>query len=398
MPIIGSFADASASITDGSIENVDLQNSSLTLGGVTISLGQNVSTPGLNLSNANSYPTSSLSGSITNAQLAGSIANSKLANAFVSFGGVSLNLGQSDATPSFNLQDATGYSASNLTGTYPDLFSSTTRYNLGLIDGNNGDNYDKIRVWNSSNYTMGMNSAMTFGWLNDYAMTFTMNTDSDRGFIWRDVGDAKSDGAMSLTTAGNLCVKNVVAVGGQTTRYLSNVTGQYGSIQVNGGGVNNWQGYSIDARAVFMHNGSTTTGIYNDVDNEWLFRGVHNAGTYMYYNGSAVIETSSTSSATTNGTHNATNFNTTSDSRLKENIEVVKDSISILKEINGVKFTWKETKASDIGVIAQEVEKVLPELVSENEEPKRVNYNGIIGVLVEAIKELTIRVEKLEGK
>ena len=53
---------------------------------------------------------------ITNAMLAGSIANSKLANDSVSFGGISLDLGGTDATPAFDLQDATGYPTSSLVG------------------------------------------------------------------------------------------------------------------------------------------------------------------------------------------------------------------------------------------------------------------------------------------
>jgi hypothetical protein len=58
-----------------------------------------------------------LTGTITNAQLAGSIANAKLANDSVSFGGVSLDLGTSDATPAFDLSDATNYPTSSLSGT-----------------------------------------------------------------------------------------------------------------------------------------------------------------------------------------------------------------------------------------------------------------------------------------
>ncbi len=54
---------------------------------------------------------------ITNSQLAGSIANSKLSNSSVSFGGVSVSLGGSDATPAFDLSDSTGYLTSNLSGT-----------------------------------------------------------------------------------------------------------------------------------------------------------------------------------------------------------------------------------------------------------------------------------------
>jgi hypothetical protein len=56
-------------------------------------------------------------GAVDNTMLAGSIANNKLANDSVSFGGISLDLGQSDATPAFDLADATNYPTSSLTGT-----------------------------------------------------------------------------------------------------------------------------------------------------------------------------------------------------------------------------------------------------------------------------------------
>ena len=56
-------------------------------------------------------------GAVDNTMLAGSIANNKLANDSVSFGGISLDLGQSDATPAFDLTDATNYPTSSLTGT-----------------------------------------------------------------------------------------------------------------------------------------------------------------------------------------------------------------------------------------------------------------------------------------
>ena len=99
------------------IANAYLANSSVSFGGVTLSLGGSDGTPAFDLSDATNYPTSSLSGTITNAQLAGSIANSKLSNSSVSFGGVSVALGAADATPAFDLQDATGYPTSSLTGT-----------------------------------------------------------------------------------------------------------------------------------------------------------------------------------------------------------------------------------------------------------------------------------------
>jgi len=106
-----------ASLTDGTVTNAKLVNSSVNFGGVAVALGASDTTPAFNLTDATNYPASSLTGTITNAQLAGSIAVSKLASSAVSFGGISVSLGAADATPAFDLTDATNYPTSSLTGT-----------------------------------------------------------------------------------------------------------------------------------------------------------------------------------------------------------------------------------------------------------------------------------------
>ena len=83
-----------------------------------------------------SLATTNLTGTITNAQLAGSIANDKLANSTVSYGGVSLALGSSDATPAFNLTDATNYPFTSLTGITTVIFGDTTPKLGGDLNGN----------------------------------------------------------------------------------------------------------------------------------------------------------------------------------------------------------------------------------------------------------------------
>ena len=67
--------------------------------------------------------------------------------------------------------------------------------------------------------------------------------------------------------------------------YLDYPSGDYGSVQVNGDGVNGYEGYSIRGEYVFMSSSSTNVGIYNDVDNEWMLYGARNANLYLYYNG-----------------------------------------------------------------------------------------------------------------
>jgi hypothetical protein len=97
------------------------------------------------------------------------------------------------------------------------------------------------------------------------------------------------------------------------------------------------------------------------------------------------------------GIATATDFDSTSDVRLKTNIHVVDGALDKVNRLRGVSFDWKESGKSSYGVIAQELEVVLPELV-HGDDPKRVNYNGIIGVLIESIKELSARVDELENK
>ena len=91
----------------------------------------------------------------------------------------------------------------------------------------------------------------------------------------------------------------------------------------------------------------------------------------------------------------AQDFNLTSDNRIKENIQTVENALETVEQLRGVSFDWKETGKSSYGVIAQELEEILPNLVKDGE-VKSVNYNGLIGVLIEAVKELKKEIEELK--
>ena len=92
-----------------------------------------------------------------------------------------------------------------------------------------------------------------------------------------------------------------------------------------------------------------------------------------------------------------------SDAKLKEDIELVPNALDKLNTLNGVTFTWKRSKEKSAGVIAQDVQKVLPEAVKEvtalsnGEKHLTVNYHALTSVLIEAVKELQVEVEKLKG-
>jgi hypothetical protein len=80
-----------------------------------------------------------------------------------------------------------------------------------------------------------------------------------------------------------------------------------------------------------------------------------------------------------------------SDGSLKKNIEQIDNAGALLAQLNGYRYQWKDENADSekqLGLLAQEVQKVLPELVKENENGKLgVNYSGLIPVLLEALKE-----------
>ena len=112
----------------------------------------------------------------------------------------------------------------------------------------------------------------------------------------------------------------------------------------------------------------------------------------LYHNGSPKLETTST------GINVTGDVNSTSDINLKKDIEVVTSATEMLNQLRGVKFTWKQNDERSVGVIAQEVEVILPELVKGEEGDKSVNYSGLVGVLIEAVKELSARVDELEKR
>jgi hypothetical protein len=96
---------------------------------------------------------------------------------------------------------------------------------------------------------------------------------------------------------------------------------------------------------------------------------------------------------------------TVSDERLKENIKIVDDALDKVKQLKGVTFTFKQDGKLSAGVIAQDVEKVLPEAVAEKKIPlktndgllyKTVRYDALHSLLIEAIKELSAEVDELK--
>ena len=95
----------------------------------------------------------------------------------------------------------------------------------------------------------------------------------------------------------------------------------------------------------------------------------------------------------------AVNLNFSSDSRLKDNVRTLVNSSDIVSKLRGVSFNWKDPGEAAYGVIAQELQEVVPQLVDTNENGDlTVQYLGLIAFLIESNKQLLDRVDALESK
>jgi hypothetical protein len=97
------------------------------------------------------------------------------------------------------------------------------------------------------------------------------------------------------------------------------------------------------------------------------------------------------------GALSSVDFITTSDERLKENITPIEQPLDIINQMEGHAFNWKETGRGSYGFIAQELEKIIPEVVfTDSKGMKSVNYLATISILLEAVKELNTSMKAME--
>jgi len=223
-----------------------------------------------------------------------------------------------------------------------------------LLSGPATSTRDKIRLWSSTPYSIGMQASITFGAIdNDYAITFQMNNTNARGFWWGDDVHTTAQGAMALSTDGKLTVAHSIRVGhGESDTTVPGAT------------------YRLDVSGDIGATGNITA----------------------YY----------------------------SDERLKTKLGNISKAVDIIKSLNGFRYVNNETAKSfgydsdklQVGVSAQEVERVLPEIVSiapfdaaadsegniiskTGENYKTVDYSKLVPVLIEAIKEQQEQIEAL---
>jgi hypothetical protein len=189
---------------------------------------------------------------------------------------------------------------------------------------------------------------------------------------------------------------------GTGVRSVQDEGGQYGSVATYGN-IGGWDGFSLNGRIVFMHDNSSTAGIYNDVNNEWMTQYIRNSHTYLHYNGGWKARTEGSGLRINDVLYAEGNVIAYySDERLKDiegNIDNALDKVGKLrgfyyrnnKEANLVGYEGNELQ---VGVSAQDVKSVLPEIVHPAPKAQRlgydymtVDYDRLTPLLVNAINE-----------
>jgi hypothetical protein len=136
-------------------------------------------------------------------------------------------------------------------------------------------------------------------------------------------------------------------------------------------------------------------GAATDGTNEWGFLNIDGP------TGGITID-GNTGNITATGVISAPTITQTSDGRLKTNVSTLENALINTRKMRGVSYNWidqNKSQANQIGVIAQEVEAIYPEFVHTDEKGmKAVNYAQMVGVLIEAIKELDAKVSSLEAQ
>jgi hypothetical protein len=237
-----------------------------------------------------------------------------------------------------------------------------TNSSLWVVNHNLGTEYPNVTVWDNNKRIVIPNKIQSI-----------TNNQLEISF------DTPISGYVSIARGGHILSGSLLLwnnIGNKPNNIVS------GSDQLTG---------SYDSR--YILNGSITS-IFNQ--------------TGSYYNTSNNIGI--TGSLVVSGDVDALNFNTTSDKLIKTNLERIEGALDKIEQINGYTFNWlqsyKDDQKRQIGLLANEVHEVQPELTTErtitlngvNENILLLDYSKITALLIEAVKELNDKIKKLENK
>ena len=277
-------------------------------------------------------------------------------------------------------------------------------------------------VWATPSYTTNTNTQLSNEQVQDIVgAMFSNNTESNITATYQD-----GDGTIDLAVAANYGSWNLVGASDSVNRVDSTEHVKFQGASITGTGTqadpflvntpnttytaDSNYGMTIDSTAFRLKNdrrrNSTTQDIYTGNTHDYTFYDA-SVGIRWYTAGAEEMRLEDDGDLHVDGDVIA--FSTTvSDERLKDDVQTIENASEKVSKLRGVEYTWNEGSRKgqrEIGVIAQEVEAVVPEVVHEKKLPfvgdetyKTVDYEKLVALLIESNKELLARVETLEAK
>ena len=216
-------------------------------------------------------------------------------------------------------------------------------------------------------------------------------SDGDVIFQGNDGGSGITALTLDMSDAGRAMFNGSIDIGGSNITRTGDLTlDGSGDLILDAGGEN--IKFSDDGTEVGQIDmGSQNLTFRSQIDDkDIIFRGQDGTSEIV----ALTLDMSEAGAATFND-----NVTAYSDERLKDNIETIENGLDKVEQLRGVTYTRDEKE--NIGVIAQEVEKILPEIVLTADDEmgtKSVDYSRLTAILIEAVKDLSARVKKLEDK
>jgi len=366
------------------------------------------------------------SGTISDARLPSSITSDITGNAATAtvlqtartIGGVSFN-----GSANINLPGVNTAGNQNTSGNAATATKLATARNIaltGAVTGNaNFDGSGNISISTSatSDPTLTINGdatgSATFTNLGNATLTLSIVDDSHNHII------SNIDGLQgALDAKGTMSNWNLQASGGATTSITNNETVNFtgsGATSVSRSGntitissTDNNTTYSVGDGGLTQVNFTTARrdkldGIASNANNysfPYTITSSNTGSTVVFRDGSGNFSMGALTCTSVSASGDVVAY-ATSDERLKDNITPIENSLEKVGQLKGYEFDWNDKQdiyiGHDIGVIAQEVEKVAPELVQERDDGyKAVKYEKLVPLLINAINELKAEIEELK--
>ncbi len=193
------------------------------------------------------------------------------------------------------------------------------------------------------------------------------------------------------TNAGGAQVFGALYSGDSTPHYF----GDSNDLQIYHSGTHS---YIDDTGTGNVYIRGNNTLFIQGVNNEDKAKFTTGGGVELYNANSKKFETSSTGVSITGALVASGDVTAFSDARLKTDIHTINNALGTVGKLRGVNYKWLKDGKQSTGLIAQEVEAVIPEIVHTNqldgEEVKSIDYGKLVGVLIEAVKELKAELDE----